>query len=242
MSDDIRRVPYSFSGDEELFEQARDELSDDVSIDSEIGKSAEVESVEESDPDNALTDRFVENPPEKEHTDRGADEIRKTGFRKDGVSLDDNEGLDRMESATNVQKKQSQMLKVNDRFRNENISRRYVVSKADVPESAFEFEDSLGHYYYDIDKAFSPQECVEKVDMVDSWFELNDNERAHAAVLGLSKAYPWALEDIMTSEKSIREFVQDVFKIEGDVVEERDIHEEFTVKQIERICEILKNR
>jgi len=243
MSDDIRRTAFSFNPSDEIYKEAAEELKGaEISVESEIGKEAEVTEVDEESPDTSLTSRFVESVPESESVETGSEEIRKTGFKREGVSLDDNEGIERISASDDIQERHGQMLKLNDSFRDRDISRRYVVSKADIPETAFAFEDALGQYYYKIDSMLSPHDCVDVVDKVDSWFNTSEDKRPYVGVLALAKEYPWAVQDVVDSDVDVEKFLDNVFKREGDVAEKRDVHEEFTVEQFEEMCSIFDNR
>lgn len=243
MSDEIRRTAFRYEASDDIFKEAREEiLGEEISVKSEIGEDVSVTEVEEEAPDVSLTSRFVEDISESEDVVSGAENIRKTGFKSEGVSLEDNEGAERISASEDIQKKHSQMLKLNDSFRDRDVSRRYVVSKTDIPESAFTFEDSLGHYFYKIDSKLSPQDCVDVVDKVDSWFETSEDKRPYVGILALAKQYPWAVQDIIESDVEIESFLDGIFEREGDVAEKRDVHEEFSIEQFNQMVEIFKDR
>lgn len=243
MSEDIRRTAFSYNASDEIYEEAAEELKGvEISVESEIGKDADITEIDEESPDTSLTSRFVEDVSESESVETGSEEIRKTGFKRERLSLDDNEGMERISASDDIQKRHGQMLKLNDSFRERNISRRYVVSKADIPDTAFEFEDALGHYFYKIESELSPQDCVDIVDKIDSWFETPEDKRPYVGVLALAKAYPWAVQDVVDSDVDTDVFLDNVFKREGDVAEKRDVHEEFSVNQFEQMCSIFDNR
>jgi len=243
MSEEIRRTGFSYNASDEIYEEAAKELKGvEISVESEIGKEADVATVDEESPDTSLTSRFVEDVSESESVETGSEEIRKTGFKRESLSLDDNEGMERIDASDDIQKKHSQILELNESFRDRDISRRYVLSKADVPEGAIMFEDALSQYFYKIDSELSPQDCVDIVDKVDSWFETPEDKRPYVGVLALAKAYPWAVQDVVDSDVDTDVFLDNVFKREGDVAKKRDVHKEFSVEQFEEMCSIFDNR
>lgn len=236
----IKNAAFSLSTEQEIIKQAHEELSEDVEIESEIGKSADEVEVEEEDPDTALTSGFDQHVPEREEVKSGNEHIRERGYEKGEIDMDENDGLERMKSADSLQDKQAQILEANERFRSDNISRRYVMSKADIPKDAIAFKDALSHYYYKIDKPLAPEDCVKMLESYDTWFDVAKTDRPAVGIIALAEKYPWAFEDMRTSEKhDASVFLDNVFVSELDMTtEKRDVNEEFTEQQMKKMLEL----
>lgn len=236
----ITKRAFSSFASESLYEEVMDELKpDEIQVESQLGKSVEVEDVEETDPGRSLTDRFVESVEKEEEPDTGSEYITERGYQKSEIDFEDNEGVERAEGFDNLAEKKETLSSLNDKFVSQGVSRRYVMSKADVPDTSLTFEDQVGQYFYKIDSRMSPSECVEKLDEYESWFGLSEDERVRVGVLALTKEYPWAVADIMENEKDASRFFANALEHELMTAEKRDINEEFSHKLVSKMSDAL---
>lgn len=237
----ITEAAYSFGNEAEIIKQAREELlEDEVEVESTIGADVPEQESVDVNPESDVTGQFEQTVSKQEDVQTGSENILDRGYQVDEVNLEDNEGIERIESATSIEQKHSQILEANEQFREKGISRRYVLTESDAPDTAFTFKDALSTYYYEVDKPLTPEDCVEKLDIVDSWFDVNKEDRPAIGILALAEEYPWAFEDFLESDVDKSALLENVFVSELDMTtEKRDVHKEFSKYEMEKMRDML---
>lgn len=236
MEDSIRRRAYASPQHSDLFEEMYEELSG-INAPDVTDVEVEKNDVDEPSPDTVITSRFAENTAKTDSDDFELGRVREKAFSSESVSFEGNEGVDFSEGADTVKQRINRLEQINKRLANEDVRRRYVVSKTDTPDSATVYEDSIAEYFYKMPFSVRPSD-VSKVVEQDSWFEIPQNERVRSTVVLLDKAYPWVLRDAK-SETEVQNFLERALVTEVDELESEDV---FSVDMKSELVELLANR
>lgn len=195
----------------------------------------DVPDVSESDPEfESVPQSFSRDSSVVSPSSEFDEDISGRAFSANETVKERTEGHEFAEDADAASQTIKQIQDVNEKLKERGSNRRYVVTAANVPETAYTYKDDVGEFYFETDTVVRPS-SVAPLDKEDSWWSFSEDEKVLKTVLELAEEFPELVQHADTVEKAYT-FTDRVLKTEDEVVRDEDV---FSLKQQDAIVTVL---